>query len=106
MSVAIGASAAGARAYTATARPCPTPCRCSLVIKEQPPRDRVPAARAARVLPDRRRGVWRHCQPRRRNLLAVRTAVGSSAVFSGLLGGCGTYAVTPSDPWYVWGGKY
>jgi hypothetical protein len=38
--------------------------------------------------------------------MAVRTAVGSSAVFSGLLGGCGTYAVTPSDPWYVWGGKY
>ena len=30
----------------------------------------------------------------------------SSAVFSGLLGGCGAYAVTPSDPWYVWGGNY
>ena len=38
--------------------------------------------------------------------MAVRTAVGKLCGFSGLLGGCGTYAVTPSDPWYVWGGKY
>lgn len=30
----------------------------------------------------------------------------SPAVFSGLLGGQGTYAVTPSDPWCVWGGYY
>jgi GH15 family glucan-1,4-alpha-glucosidase len=30
----------------------------------------------------------------------------SSAVFSGLLGGRGKYAVTPSDPWHVWGGYY
>ena len=30
----------------------------------------------------------------------------SPAVFSGLLGGRGTYAVTPSDPWHVWGGYY
>ena len=30
----------------------------------------------------------------------------SPAVLSGLLGGNGTYAVTPSDPWYVWGGYY
>jgi len=30
----------------------------------------------------------------------------SPAVHSGLLGGNGTYAVTPSDPWYVWGGYY
>src|SRR5580692_5612811 len=30
----------------------------------------------------------------------------SPAVFSGLLGGRGTYAVTPADPWYVWGGYY
>jgi alpha,alpha-trehalase len=30
----------------------------------------------------------------------------SSAVFSGLLGGQGRYAVTPSDPWHVWGGYY
>ena len=30
----------------------------------------------------------------------------SPAVLSGLLGGDGTYAVTPSDPWYVWGGYY
>jgi GH15 family glucan-1,4-alpha-glucosidase len=30
----------------------------------------------------------------------------SPAVFSGLLGGPGKYAVTPSDPWHVWGGYY
>jgi GH15 family glucan-1,4-alpha-glucosidase len=30
----------------------------------------------------------------------------SPAVFSGLLGGQGRYAVTPSDPWHVWGGYY
>jgi alpha,alpha-trehalase len=30
----------------------------------------------------------------------------SPAVFSGLLGGPGRYAVTPADPWYVWGGYY
>ena len=30
----------------------------------------------------------------------------SPAVFSALLGGQGGYAVTPSDPWYVWGGHY
>jgi hypothetical protein len=30
----------------------------------------------------------------------------SPAVFSGLLGGRGRYAVTPSDPWHVWGGYY
>jgi GH15 family glucan-1,4-alpha-glucosidase len=30
----------------------------------------------------------------------------SPAVFSGLLGGRGTYAVTPADPWHVWGGYY
>src|SRR5580700_11381238 len=30
----------------------------------------------------------------------------SPAVFSGLLGGRGKYAVTPSDPWHVWGGYY
>jgi GH15 family glucan-1,4-alpha-glucosidase len=27
-------------------------------------------------------------------------------VFSALLGGPGRYSVTPSDPWYVWGGYY
>ena len=30
----------------------------------------------------------------------------SPAVFGGLLGGQGRYAVTPADPWYVWGGYY
>jgi alpha,alpha-trehalase len=30
----------------------------------------------------------------------------SPAVFGGLLGGHGRYAVTPTDPWYVWGGYY
>ena len=30
----------------------------------------------------------------------------SPAVFSGLLRGHGTYAVTPADPWHVWGGYY
>jgi GH15 family glucan-1,4-alpha-glucosidase len=30
----------------------------------------------------------------------------SPAVFSGLLGGKGGYAVTPSDPWNTWGGYY
>jgi GH15 family glucan-1,4-alpha-glucosidase len=30
----------------------------------------------------------------------------SPATFGGLLGGRGTYAVTPADPWYVWGGYY
>jgi hypothetical protein len=30
----------------------------------------------------------------------------SPPVFSGLLGGRGTYAVTPADPWHVWGGYY
>ena len=30
----------------------------------------------------------------------------SPAVFSGLLGGQGRYAVTPADPWNVWGGFY
>ena len=30
----------------------------------------------------------------------------SPAAFSGLLGGQGRYAVTPSDPWNVWGGYY
>jgi len=30
----------------------------------------------------------------------------SPAVFGGLLGGQGRYAVTPADPWYVWGGRY
>jgi alpha,alpha-trehalase len=30
----------------------------------------------------------------------------SPAVFSGLLGGRGVYAVTPADPWHVWGGYY
>jgi alpha,alpha-trehalase len=30
----------------------------------------------------------------------------SPAVFSSLLGGQGGYAVTPTDPWYVWGGYY
>jgi alpha,alpha-trehalase len=30
----------------------------------------------------------------------------SPAVFSGLLGGRGQYAVTPADPWHVWGGYY
>ena len=30
----------------------------------------------------------------------------SPAVFSGLLGGQGAYAVTPADPWHVWGGYY
>jgi GH15 family glucan-1,4-alpha-glucosidase len=30
----------------------------------------------------------------------------SPAVFGGLLGGQGRYAVTPSDPWNVWGGYY
>ena len=28
----------------------------------------------------------------------------SPAVFASLMGGQGGYAVTPSDPWYVWGG--
>ena len=27
-------------------------------------------------------------------------------MFGGLLGGRGTYVVTPADPWYVWGGYY
>jgi alpha,alpha-trehalase len=30
----------------------------------------------------------------------------SPSVFGGLLGGRGTYAVTPADPWHVWGGYY
>src|SRR6266700_8397987 len=30
----------------------------------------------------------------------------SPATFGGLLGGQGRYAVTPSDPWNVWGGYY
>jgi GH15 family glucan-1,4-alpha-glucosidase len=30
----------------------------------------------------------------------------SPAVFGGLLGGQGSYAVTPADPWHVWGGYY
>jgi alpha,alpha-trehalase len=30
----------------------------------------------------------------------------SPAVFSALLGGDGGYAVTPDDPWHVWGGYY
>jgi alpha,alpha-trehalase len=30
----------------------------------------------------------------------------SPAVFSALLGGEGGYAVTPADPWHVWGGYY
>jgi alpha,alpha-trehalase len=30
----------------------------------------------------------------------------SPAAFSALLGGPGRYAVTPADPWYVWGGYY
>ncbi len=30
----------------------------------------------------------------------------SDAVFSALIGGAGAYAITPSDPWYVWGGYY
>ncbi len=30
----------------------------------------------------------------------------SPAVFGGLLGGHGGYAVTPADRWYVWGGYY
>ncbi len=30
----------------------------------------------------------------------------SQAVFSSLLGGEGGYAVTPDDPWHVWGGYY
>ncbi len=30
----------------------------------------------------------------------------SPAVFSAMLGGRGCYVVTPSDPWYVWGGYY
>jgi len=30
----------------------------------------------------------------------------SPAAFSGLLRGQGRYAVTPSDPWNVWGGYY
>jgi hypothetical protein len=30
----------------------------------------------------------------------------SPAVFSGLLGGPGRYAVTPADPWNIWGGYY
>jgi alpha,alpha-trehalase len=30
----------------------------------------------------------------------------SPSVFGGLLGGRGVYAVTPADPWYVWGGYY
>jgi alpha,alpha-trehalase len=30
----------------------------------------------------------------------------SQAVFSSLVGGRGGYAVTPQDPWHVWGGHY
>jgi alpha,alpha-trehalase len=30
----------------------------------------------------------------------------SPAAFAALLGGPGRYAVTPADPWYVWGGYY
>ncbi|HEY1346847.1 MAG TPA: glycoside hydrolase family 15 protein [Streptosporangiaceae bacterium] len=30
----------------------------------------------------------------------------SPPVFAGLLGSRGTYAVTPADPWHVWGGYY
>jgi alpha,alpha-trehalase len=30
----------------------------------------------------------------------------SPAVFAGLIGGRGTYTVTPADPWHVWGGYY
>jgi hypothetical protein len=30
----------------------------------------------------------------------------SDAVFSVLIGGGGVYAVTPADPWHVWGGYY
>jgi hypothetical protein len=30
----------------------------------------------------------------------------SPAVFSALVGGNGAYAVTPADPWHVWGGYY
>ncbi|WP_017972555.1 glycoside hydrolase family 15 protein [Actinopolyspora halophila] len=30
----------------------------------------------------------------------------SGAVFSTLIGGAGVYAVSPGDPWYVWGGYY
>ena len=28
------------------------------------------------------------------------------AVFSALIGGAGIYAITPADPWHVWGGYY
>jgi GH15 family glucan-1,4-alpha-glucosidase len=35
----------------------------------------------------------------------MRPALGPPA-FSGLLGGAGRYTVTPTDPWYVWGGYY
>ncbi|MGH3950415.1 MAG: glycoside hydrolase family 15 protein, partial [Pseudonocardiaceae bacterium] len=30
----------------------------------------------------------------------------SDPVFSSMIGGAGVYAVSPSDPWYVWGGYY
>lgn len=30
----------------------------------------------------------------------------SEPVFSSLIGGGGTFAVTPANPWYVWGGSY
>lgn len=30
----------------------------------------------------------------------------SDAVFSGLIGGYGSYVVRPQDPWFVWGGYY
>ena len=30
----------------------------------------------------------------------------SPAMFGGLLGGNGAYAVAPADPWHVWGGYY
>jgi hypothetical protein len=38
--------------------------------------------------------------------MAVRATLGQPPVFAGLLGGRGTYTVTPADPWHVWGGYY
>jgi len=38
--------------------------------------------------------------------MAVRATLGQPSRFWRLLGGRGCYAVTPADPWYVWGGHY
>ncbi|HLS62109.1 MAG TPA: glycoside hydrolase family 15 protein [Ruania sp.] len=75
---------------------------------------RLPADEPARSQPHVLREYALLADGERGALIGPRGEIGwlcvprwdSPAVFSALVGGAGMYALTPQDPWFVWGGYY